>query len=488
MRTLATLALAALPWLAAQAGTPGAEAPRLTWYDAEGRAAWSRPLELAAGDGKATPLVIGPARSALPTLELDFLDGEQLSTDDYRGKVLLVDFWASWCGPCAESLPWLQAFHREMDEQGVELLTVNMKEPDDIARQFLWALNVDPPVARYSDAMDAALRISSLPTLLVVDQRGLIRSRIEAYGPGIYEKIRALTARLLEEDAPERPPVAQVVRGAGRIEALWAGPLPATVEGLATVETDKGPLVLGTARQEIFGFSADGEASLRKPTALGAERLRAIDGNDDAVAFGYRPVGTHVVRIPLADGRPQRIDTATHVLDIALDPGDDERPARLLLGTLDGIAIMDGEGRIEERREGAAVRQLAAGDGVVLLEKGGRLVRLDPGWEPLWQVEAGAEARRLIASSAGGGVGVAPGAVKVGVTGRFLEGDGEQVAVAIEGGLLLLDAADGRPLWAALWPEIHELAVADLDGDGRSELLVAARRRLVALGAVKPSP
>jgi len=78
----------------------------------------------------------------------------------------------------------------------------------------------------------------------------------------------------------------------------------------------------------------------------------------------------------------------------------------------------------------------------------------------------------------------APRAVIAAVSGRFLAAEGRQLAVATYAGhVALLDEASGRVLFEALFTGVHDLAAADLDGDGRDELLVAAGRLVTALGA-----
>ncbi len=491
MRTLPVLALALLWWGGTHAEPPVAPDPHLTWRDDRGQILWSTPLVVNVdGDSRPTPLEIGQRRSLLPPLDLDPLEGEATHTSDFAGKVLVLDFWASGCGPCAESLPWLQTFHEATKERGFEVLTVNMQEPDDVARQFLWALNVRLPVVRYTPAMHEALDIETLPTVMVVDRSGRIRARIDGYKPGVSEQVARLVDELLEDQPARIQPLAAVLEGEGRLEALWAGPLPATLEGLTVVQGDDGPIVLAAANQEVFGFSADGRAQLRKRVGPGAERLHATaDATDGPLVFGYRTVGTHVVRIPLGEAPVERLDTGTHVLDLSFQPAAGERPAQLLLATVDGLARMGLDGEINERRERPdPVWQISTGEATVALEEGGRLIWLDGDLDVTREIEVGSTDRILVRADHTAGAGLAPAVVEAAVAAPFLDGGRDQIAVAVAGGLLLLDAESGRALWRAVWPGIADLAAADLDGDGRFELLVGSGSRIVALGAGSGTP
>ena len=129
------------------------------------------------------------------------------------------------------------------------------------------------------------------------------------------------------------------------------------------------------------------------------------------------------------------------------------------------------------------MRSLAAipGHGAVGLQESGSIGALD-GSTPAWPHPAvGAE--RLLAAQADGAI-AGPRTVVAAVSGRFLPEGGRQLAVATYAGhLTILDEPTGRIVFDAAWPDVHELAATDLDGDGRDELLVASARSVTALGA-----
>ena len=76
-------------------------------------------------------------RTPAPQIEVQARDGKRVRLADFRGKVLLVDFWASWCGPCKTSFPVLDTLYRELHPRGLEVLAVNVDERRDDAEEFL---------------------------------------------------------------------------------------------------------------------------------------------------------------------------------------------------------------------------------------------------------------------------------------------------------------------------------------------------------------
>lgn len=118
------------------------------------------------------PLVVGePA----PDLVQPSLDGRLVRLSDYRGRVVLVDFWATWCGPCHVQAEVLKALHERYRGQGVEVLAVSLGEEVETVRRFLERRPLPYPVLTDSeDRLSARHEIYSLPSLLIVDRSGRV--------------------------------------------------------------------------------------------------------------------------------------------------------------------------------------------------------------------------------------------------------------------------------------------------------------------------
>jgi thiol-disulfide isomerase/thioredoxin len=140
--------------------------------------------------------VLSPNATARKPAEftLSALDGEPLRLDSLRGKVVVVDFWATWCGPCRKQHPlYEQVKSRFQEESRVVFLSVNTDEDRDVVRPFLeengWSQKV-----YFEDGLAGHLRISSIPTTLILGGNGAIFSRMNGFIPETF--VDQLTERV----------------------------------------------------------------------------------------------------------------------------------------------------------------------------------------------------------------------------------------------------------------------------------------------------
>ena len=115
-----------------------------------------------------------------PHLELRDEDGKVHRLESYRGRVLVVNFWASWCTPCVRELPSLNRLRKEFADQPFEILGVNVAEPPNRLTRFLKRQPIDFPVLydRESEAF-YAWNVKGLPTSFVIDREGGIRYQVQ---------------------------------------------------------------------------------------------------------------------------------------------------------------------------------------------------------------------------------------------------------------------------------------------------------------------
>jgi thiol-disulfide isomerase/thioredoxin len=102
--------------------------------------------------------------------------GASLSLSQYRGKVVYLDFWASWCAPCAAALPALDALRQEFPEDQFRVLAVNVDSDPKLARQFLDRRPVGyPSAADPEGTLPARFEVETMPTSFLIDRQGVIR-------------------------------------------------------------------------------------------------------------------------------------------------------------------------------------------------------------------------------------------------------------------------------------------------------------------------
>jgi len=140
------------------------------------------------------------ANRPAPKLELPAIDGTTIRLSDLRGKVVLVDFWASWCIPCKASFPALDGLYRELHDRGLEVLAVNVDERRRDADAFLAGRS--PAMTVVFDprgAMPSAFNVRAMPSSAVIDRAGNIRFTHEGYSNKTLESYRREIAMLLVE-------------------------------------------------------------------------------------------------------------------------------------------------------------------------------------------------------------------------------------------------------------------------------------------------
>jgi cytochrome c biogenesis protein CcmG, thiol:disulfide interchange protein DsbE len=122
----------------------------------------------------------GPVGAPLPPLTVDALSGKTINVASYKGRVLLLDVWASWCDPCRQELPVLNEMARRLKSQGIDILAVSVDQERENVDKFLhahgggarWALTVahDP-----RGEVAELLQPDKMPTSYVVDRAGIVR-------------------------------------------------------------------------------------------------------------------------------------------------------------------------------------------------------------------------------------------------------------------------------------------------------------------------
>jgi thiol-disulfide isomerase/thioredoxin len=139
---------------------------------------------------------------AFPLSSLPALQGKgAIDLSKYKGKVVIVDFWASWCEPCKIELPYLNNLAKKYKGKDVVIVGVNLDEKPSDALGFLKAHPVQLPLA-YDGAkkvLAEKAEIEVMPTSFIIDKKGMIAERHQAFREGDSEKIEKEVAELLKK-------------------------------------------------------------------------------------------------------------------------------------------------------------------------------------------------------------------------------------------------------------------------------------------------
>lgn len=136
-------------------------------------------------------------RPVFPQVSLTDLDGRVVQVRDYQGAVVLLNFWATWCGPCRVELPELQKLHGELGGKGLVVLAVAVDTPKEKVRPFMERLGVTIPAFLADARTQQMLGIDRVPFSILLDREGKVVQVYAGYSPGVIEDIRQRSEALV---------------------------------------------------------------------------------------------------------------------------------------------------------------------------------------------------------------------------------------------------------------------------------------------------
>jgi peroxiredoxin len=135
-----------------------------------------------------------------PDFALKSSTGENLRLSEYRGDVVMINFWATWCGPCRQEMPLLDELYSRYERVGFNLLGVNIDDDSYRAMQMIEELGVNFPVLFDSSKTVSELyEVEAMPVTVLVDREGTVRYVHHGYKPGYEDKYLDQVRSLLRE-------------------------------------------------------------------------------------------------------------------------------------------------------------------------------------------------------------------------------------------------------------------------------------------------
>ena len=143
------------------------------------------------------------------TFELPDLADKVVKLADFEGKVLIVDFWGTWCPPCRAEIPHFIKLKKTYNKKGLEIIGINFERvPKDqwktVIQQFSKQFNMNYPSLIGDDATRRDIKLRAVPTTLFIDRTGKVRMKFE--GARSYEVLEAVALKLLDEPVAEPKP------------------------------------------------------------------------------------------------------------------------------------------------------------------------------------------------------------------------------------------------------------------------------------------
>jgi thiol-disulfide isomerase/thioredoxin len=132
----------------------------------------------------AVPVLAG-APGPAPTFSLPARGGSTISLNQYKGQVVMINFWASWCGPCRQEMPLLENIYKKYGKMGFTLIGVNVEPDTKAAENWLKQTPVSFPVLFDTDSKVSKLyNVSGMPSTVFIDRKGNFRVLHQGYKPG----------------------------------------------------------------------------------------------------------------------------------------------------------------------------------------------------------------------------------------------------------------------------------------------------------------
>jgi thiol-disulfide isomerase/thioredoxin len=150
----------------------------------------------------AVPAIAADATGPAAEFELQSRAGEAVALSRFKGQVVLINFWATWCGPCRKEMPLLEQIQKKYAPLGFTMLGVNVEEDTRLMEAFLKDVPVTFPILLDpANGVSKLYNVSAMPSTVIVDRKGNVRFIHQGYKTGDESKYQDLIRQLIREKA-----------------------------------------------------------------------------------------------------------------------------------------------------------------------------------------------------------------------------------------------------------------------------------------------
>ena len=119
---------------------------------------------------------------------LQGLEGKPISLSDYKGKVVFIDFWATWCPPCRLSIPYVEKLYEQYkDNEDFVVLGINLEESKEDITKFMKKQKMNYPILLSDKKVISNYKITSIPRFFLIDRNGEIYNKYVGFAPGVEQ-------------------------------------------------------------------------------------------------------------------------------------------------------------------------------------------------------------------------------------------------------------------------------------------------------------
>ncbi|MEA1913439.1 MAG: TlpA disulfide reductase family protein [candidate division WOR-3 bacterium] len=145
----------------------------------------------------------GPEETMIaPGFTLKDLNDNEITLSDYRNKVVILDFWATWCPPCKKEIPYLIQFYQEYKDKGLIVLGIGLDKKSTL-ESFSKSIGINYPVLIGSNLIAKKYGIRAIPTTFILNRKGKIKKKFVGYAPGYENKLKESFLYLLKKRGNE---------------------------------------------------------------------------------------------------------------------------------------------------------------------------------------------------------------------------------------------------------------------------------------------